>query len=210
MGSRMYYHFYSEDVEDEDQAVFETRIDQLIREIGDLGKLGTKPAATESVPEGVPPVPAPAPTPMPDCTFTPSMQMAPVEQHSDGVTGGVAQFTAFFKEVQQNAKVERDELKSRIEELASAPFKELISAEQLATFEARLDVMYEAKLLSDTELFALEDACADYLEIKTSEVITSAMAHSIPAAAKLARMISVSEGIASNVRCARQLKRKFV
>ena len=44
MGSRMYYPFYSEDVEDEDQAVFETRIDQLIREIGDLGKLGTKPA----------------------------------------------------------------------------------------------------------------------------------------------------------------------
>ncbi len=206
----MYYRFYSEDIEDEDQAVFETRIDQLTKEIGDLGKLGTKPAVAKSVSEGVPPAPAPTPTPTLDRTCTPSMQMDPVKQHGGGMTGGVAELAACFKEVQQDAEAERAELKSRIEELASTQFKELISAEQLATFETRLDVMYEAKLLSENELFALEDACADYLEIKTSEVITAAMAHSIPAAAKLARMISISEGIASNTRCARQLKRKFV
>ena len=131
------------------------------------------------------------------------MQTALVEQQGGGATVGVAELMALFK-------AETDELKARVEELASTRFKELISAEQLAAFESRLDALHEAKLLSDSELFALEDACADYLEAKTSEGITPAMAYSMPAAAKLARMISVSEGIASNARCARQLKRKFL
>ena len=59
MGTRIYYRFY--DAENEDQAVFDTRIDQVVREIGDRGKASKRAAG---VSEGVPPlVPAPAPAP---------------------------------------------------------------------------------------------------------------------------------------------------
>ena len=76
--------------------------------------------------------------------------------------------------------------------------------------------MHEARLLSDDELFALEDICADYLELKTSTagVLTQELACANPrgaaAWAKLAKMVVLSEGTASDPRCARQLRRKFV
>ena len=105
-------------------------------------------------------------------------------------------------------------LEARVKELTPAPPKELVSAEQLAALESRLDAMHEARLLSDDELFALEDICADYLEVKTSTagVLTHELACANPggAAVKLAKMVGLSEGIASDPRCARQLRRKFV
>ena len=117
--------------------------------------------------------------------------------------------------VEMSTVVDRMEaLEARVKELAPAPPKELVSAEQLAALETRLDAMHEARLLSDDELFALEDICADYLELKTSTagVLTHEVAYANPggAAVKLAKMIGLSEGTASDPRCARQLRRKFV
>ena len=243
MGTRVYYRFY--DAENEDQAVFDTRIDQVVREIGDRGKPSKRTAAAVS--EGVPPlVPAPAPAPAPraqpsprparapapapepapepapspptprtalapsarsaDRSFSPSMQLAPsTEQPGGGMV------------VEMSTVVDRMEaLEARVKGLTPAPPKELVSAEQLAALETRLDAMHEARLLSDDELFALEDICADYLELKTSTagVLTQELACANPrgaaAWAKLAKMVVLSEGTASDPRCARQLRRKFV
>ena len=74
MGTRVYYRFY--DAENEDQAVFDTRIDQVVREIGDRGKPSKRTAAAVS--EGVPPlVPAPAPAPAPRAQPSPRPARAP-------------------------------------------------------------------------------------------------------------------------------------
>jgi hypothetical protein len=93
--------------------------------------------------------------------------------------------------------------------------KELILSTQLADFEARLDAMHVAQLLSDEELYALEDACADFLVLRsaTAMVLTPTLVHAVSeygVVAKLAKMIGISEGIASDARCARQLRRIFI
>ena len=75
--------------------------------------------------------------------------------------------------------------------------------------------MHVAQLLSDEELYALEDACADFLVLRsaTAMVLTPTLVHAVSeydVVAKLAKMIGISEGIASDARCARQLRRIFI
>ena len=106
----------------------------------------------------------------------------------------------------------RDELRA---ELTPALPQELISAEQLALLQARLESLHAAQLLTDEEYFALEDLCADYLEVQTfaAGVLTLEVVGSNPAygeVAKLAQLIAVSEGLASDAGFARQARRKFV
>ena len=106
----------------------------------------------------------------------------------------------------------RDELRA---ELTPAPPQELISAEQLVLLQARLESLHGAQLLAEEEFFALEDLCADFLEVQASAsgVLTHELVYSNPAfgeAAKLAQLIVVSEGLASDAGFARQARRKFV
>ena len=108
----------------------------------------------------------------------------------------------------------RAEMEKMRADLAPAPPRDVVSAEQLAALQARLERLHSAQLLADEELFALEDLCADYLEMQTAAggVLTQEVAHSSPAsaAARLAKLVGVSEGLASDAGFARQARRKFV
>ena len=158
---------------------------------------------------------------------------APLVQHA-GPIGSPAELSALFKEIRQDARAERDEFEVKMErqrdeakaemeklraeiraELTPAPAQELISPEQLAVLQARLESLHAAQLLSDEEFFALEDLCADFLELQGSTVgvlsqdlVCSSAAYGV--AAKLAKMVVVSEGITSDAGFARQARRKFV
>ena len=158
---------------------------------------------------------------------------APLVQHA-GPIGSPAELSALFTEIRQDARAERDEFEVKMErqrdeakaemeklraeiraELTPAPAQELISPEQLAVLQARLESLHAAQLLSDEEFFALEDACADFLELQGSTVgvlsqdlVCSSAAYGV--AAKLAKMVVVSEGITSDAGFARQARRKFV
>ena len=153
-----------------------------------------------------------------------------------------ADMSALIKDIRQDAKAERDELESKLKaehkaemqrqiaemearhkaemdtlraELTPAPAQELVSAEQLAALQARLESLHAAQLLTDEEFFALEDLCADYLEVQTfaAGVLTQEVVGSNPAygeVAKLAQLIAVSEGLASDAGLARQVRRKFM
>ena len=158
---------------------------------------------------------------------------APLVQHA-GPIGSPAELSALFKEIRQDARVERDEFEVKMErqldeakaemeklraeiraELTPAPAQELISPEQLAVLQARLESLHAAQLLSDEEFFALEDLCGDFLELQGSTVgvlsqdlVCSSAAYGV--AAKLAKMVVVSEGITSDAGFARQARRKFV
>ena len=133
----------------------------------------------------------------------------------------------FLVEIRQDAIVERVDLEAKLKaehkaemdklraELTPAPAEELVSAEQLTALQARLDSLHAAQLLTDEEFFALEDLCADFLEVQASAsgVLTHELVYSNPAfgeAAKLAQLIVVSEGLASDAGFARQARRKFV
>ena len=45
--------------------------------------------------------------------------------------------------------------------------KEWISAGQLAALQTRLKSLHSSQLLTDEEFFALENLCADFLEMQT-------------------------------------------
>ena len=121
-------------------------------------------------------------------------------------------------EQQKEAQAEKASMMAQISALRdemNAQEREAISAEELATLQARVQALHAAQLLADEEFFALEDLCADYLEVQASAsgVLTHELVYSNPAfgeAAKLAQLIVVSEGLASDAGFARQARRKFV
>jgi hypothetical protein len=116
------------------------------------------------------------------------------------------------RETEQHRAEMRAEMKQQRQELTPS---EAISAKQLATLQARLEAVHQAKLLSDEELFVLEDICADYAELKTisTSVMTKEMVFASPAleaAATLYKLVGVSEQIVGDAAFARQARRKFV
>ena len=134
----------------------------------------------------------------------------------------------FLVEIRQDAIVERVDLEAKLKadhkaemdklraELTPAPAQELVSAEQMAALQARLESLHAAQLLSDEEFFALENLCSDYLEVKaaTAGPLTQELVYSSPAklivVSKLAKLVVVSEGLASDAGLARQVRRKFL
>ena len=110
-----------------------------------------------------------------------------------------------------------DRLKEQRVELATqlTP-RETVSDEELALLQARLRRLHAAQLLSDEELFILEDTMADYVELKleTPMTITREMLQSMKVGATLApakavtKLAGLSSAIAEDSALARQLKRK--
>eukprot|EP01045_Picozoa_sp_COSAG04_P007230 COSAG04_NODE_373_length_15636_cov_4.260732_7_plen_157_part_00 len=67
------------------------------------------------------------------------------------------------------------------------------------------------KLLSDEELFTLEDTVADYVELQSSMgVITLEAAHAIRVADKLVKLVALSEHIVADGAFSRQARRKYL
>ena len=88
--------------------------------------------------------------------------------------------------------------------------KKVISAEQIDAVTARLETLHATQLLSDEELFALEDCMADFIEAKgTVEVVTVDTVNTVRAAGRMHKLISLSEGMPRDAMFARQLRRKF-
>ena len=101
-------------------------------------------------------------------------------------------------------------LEARVQEL-TAP-TEVGSAQQVEALMARLGALHAAKLLSDEELFAMEDCIADFLEARAaSDVVTAEIVHAnAEVMGKLHKLVALSEGLPNDAAFARQLRRKFV
>jgi hypothetical protein len=90
-----------------------------------------------------------------------------------------------------------------------------IMDEQLAALQARIEQLHATKLLSDEELFALEDIVADYVELAVTmadrTIITKDMIHTMPpCVAAASKLVGLSAAIASDAAFARQARRKFM
>ena len=81
---------------------------------------------------------------------------------------------------------------------------DVIDEEQLAALQSRLQAMHGSKLLTDDELFSIEDAIVDCVEAMPT---AGASASEVEKAAK---MLLVSSKVASDSTLARQLRRKFL
>ena len=116
------------------------------------------------------------------------------------------------EKARQEAKAEKDELRQMLrEELTPAPPAEAISEEQMVALQGRLEALHEAKLLSDDELFKLEDMVADFAEARAAiGVVTMEIVHTNHAIEKVHKVFAVSEAVSRDSMLARQLRRKFM
>lgn len=166
----------------------------------------------------------------PEQSFSPSMQMPSMAQQRVGgglgSLGSLGEVSAFM-ERQQLIQTERDsqvraelmaemdkqrkEMQTKLDEVEAKMTKqELVSAEQLLALQTRLEVVHASQLLTDDELYLLEDLCADFLDLKSSMgTVAVEMVHSLGVASKVHRLVGLSEGLARDGSFARQLKRKF-
>ena len=98
--------------------------------------------------------------------------------------------------------------------------KPALSPQQIDALQTRLEALHVAELLGDEELFALEDIVADFVELEASTMpamrpITLEAVHTSPGdacapAAKLLKLVALSERLATDAAFARQARRKFV
>jgi ATP-dependent exoDNAse (exonuclease V) beta subunit len=132
-----------------------------------------------------------------------------------------------LENLRQETKAEKTAVEAKLKELEAklvgAP-TEAISTAQLAAVQARLEALHESELLSDDELFTMEDIAADYLEFRSSVVggivtidmvrlmseASSSSSSSSSAVAKLLKLVALSEGTSSDGGFARQVRRKFL
>ena len=90
--------------------------------------------------------------------------------------------------------------------------KEVISTEQVDAVTARLEALHAAQLLSDDELFGLEDCVADFVEAKCAvdvTIVTTETVNALRAVGKVPKLVALSAGMPRDAMFARQLRRKF-
>lgn len=174
----------------------------------------------------------------PEQPCTPSMdamESSETAHRVDGsLTGNLAELTSFMKDAlkmyqtHHDAQLEREEklegkweaqrreIEAKLEaqqrevDAKLAP-KPVVSSEQLFALESRLEALHSAQLLSDDELYALEDVSADYIDFMASVggVVTTEMACGSQVVTKLLKLVALSEGIARDGAFARQARRKY-
>ena len=89
--------------------------------------------------------------------------------------------------------------------------REAVSGQQIEALTARLEAVHGAKLLSDDELFAVEDCVADFIEAQASyDVVTMEAVNANRELGKVHKLVALGEGMPSDAMFARQLRRKFV
>ena len=107
----------------------------------------------------------------------------------------------------------REEAEAKLEQMrtAATPVEE-ISEQRLAALQVRLEALHEAKLLTDDEVYALEDTVADFVELQgsTAGVVTLEAAQASEVATRLLKLAALSEGVAADGMFARQARRKHV
>jgi hypothetical protein len=250
LGTRLWYALYGL----ADDEMFNARVEQIAKEIGGRGKL-TQPqsssssrkqasARTGALPEAIPPQsvtasqpqPQPQPEPLFDQSFSPSL-------HSSLDDRGIATNSAELSEALQLLQQEQAqavttaqlELERQIDAKVERLRAELTPPQPVAAFatgqvdslQARLVSMHRAQLLTDDELYNLEDLLADAAEIMcsnigcngaSSELITKQMLFAstdevrqrLAPVAKLHKLIGVSQAMTTDESLARQVKRKFL
>jgi hypothetical protein len=88
--------------------------------------------------------------------------------------------------------------------------QQIITKDQLAALQTRLEGLHASELLSDDELGAIEDCLADFFEASAGcEHMTMEMANMNHAVGTALKLIALSEGMTKDTMFARQVKRKF-
>ena len=162
--------------------------------------------------------PAPAPAAPAAALLAPAQSFTPTMQtNADAlplVERLLEQLVERDEAARQEARAEKAAMRAELDKLQAqltAP-REAVSARQVEEVTARVEALHAAQLLSDEELFAVEDCIADFVEARAAyDVVTAEIVHANAAVmGKLHKLVALSEGLAHDSMFARQLKRKFV
>ena len=149
------------------------------------------------------------------------MQPHSVEASASETVALVSEMVSFMREERQAIVLamerQRQEMQERLAEIATPP-TEAVPEGALASLQVRLESLHLAKLLTDEELYMMEDIVADWVALKASmaeQTITGAMiygplARTCVTASKMHKLASLSASIAGDAAFARQIRRLFV
>lgn len=174
--------------------------------------------------------------PIVDRSFTPSIQRSPqaIAMQPQVTGGSFAELTMFVKEQQKllleqqtdakrEAQAERAELKQAMEQAKQelevkieeqrqriqqlmAP-QEVMLDQQIEALTGRLQSVHASELISDDELFSVEDCIADFLEVKAGcGVVTLQIINTHAAAGTVHKLVVLSEGMVDDGMFARQVR----
>ena len=117
--------------------------------------------------------------------------------------------------LRQEAKAERVEFEERLAQQAQETERlraEVSEAKEhaavvvaVAALQLRMQTLHASKLLTDDELYSLEDTIVDSIEVASGSG-TAVSADGSP----LLKMVAISQKVADEAMFARQLRRKFV
>ena len=116
------------------------------------------------------------------------------------------------QEMEAKLAEQKQEMEAKMEaKLGEMAPREAVSGQQIEALTARLEAVHGAKLLSDDELFAVEDCVADFIEAQASyDVVTMEAVNANCAIGKVHKLVALGEGMPRDAMFARQLRRKFV
>eukprot|EP01045_Picozoa_sp_COSAG04_P016864 COSAG04_NODE_1445_length_6714_cov_1.982162_4_plen_258_part_00 len=238
LGTSVWYRFDPEAVQTDES--FTRQIEATVREIGERGKVRAVGVPEGLPPKSLAPAPAPAPAaarPMPATPQPTSAQLAPAERsftptlssppqmQSDSLSSAavVELLLERDEKLRSEAKAEKAELEARMHtekaelrkemqaRLTELAPQEAISAERLTALAARLEALHAAQLLTDEELYALEDCLADFVDVRAAySVVTVEVVHANASASKVLKLVLLSEGLAKDAAFVRQVRRKLM
>jgi hypothetical protein len=115
------------------------------------------------------------------------------------------------KEMEAKLEAQKEETEVQRQEAEAykkvAAAKVCVSEAQPEALQARLDALHQAELLTDDEVYTLEDCVADFIGCRSSATVAAAEMGA--AAEKAKKLVGLSEGVAKDGMLARQLRRKF-
>jgi len=136
-----------------------------------------------------------------------------------GSSASLAEISAFISGEREESRKERLEFEARLEKQMQATLKQQeevgrvkaqaaeaegkLRDQQTAALQSRFQTLHTSKLLSDEELYRLEDLVFDSCEAQGSSAAAAG-------ASQVTSMIALSERAQANEAFARQLRRKFV
>jgi hypothetical protein len=129
-----------------------------------------------------------------------------------------AEIEAQRQEYEAKLEAQRQEMEAKLEkqregclatlEAHRLDAKNYVSDAQLDSVQERLDSLHQAKLLSDDEMFSLEDTLAHFIKCRSS--VTVAPGETGAAADRVRQLVGMCEGVSKDGMFARQLRRNFL
>lgn len=210
LGTRLWYGFFGP--ERDDDLALDKQVVAMCRELGDRGKEDAQPHRPKPA---LAPTPASAPVSASGPTHAPALAAA-----APPTSPPTAAPTSVSPTLQASATTASDQMVSAQLLEITAVLREMqaekqaviaLSDAQVTSLQLRLEALNAAQLLSDEELWALQDSIADFLdESACFDVVTFGNVHTNDATRKVYRLVTLSEKIPTDATFVRQVRRKFV